>query len=199
MLIGKCSYSYNPSNNIVTTVTIIYAVDKNTAMAQKADYDRVVAKVKSNAKASWNDMEKALYVNDYLARNCEYDTTYSNYTAYDVLVGKTAVCQGYALAFLDLMKSTAYFRGSTGGKSHFGTADWVITGSLTDAAASDTSYDSYFWNDVDTGFDYVNGSWYGFDGSDSICKYSCDGKKFSNVGGVITINETWDTVNGNGY
>lgn len=248
---GKCSYSYNPSNNIVIKVTITYAVNKNTAMAQKADYDRVVAKVKSNARASWSDMEKALYVNDYLARNCEYDETLKKHTAYDVLVGKTAVCQGYALAFLDLtrelgvscemvtsdsvnhawnmvniggkyyhvdvtwndpvtdllgrarhiyfMKSTSYFKGSTGGKSHFGTDDWVITGSLTDAAASDSSYDSYFWNNVDAGFDYVSGSWYGFDGSDSICKYSCDGNKFSNVGDVITINETWDTVNGNGH
>lgn len=243
---GQYSYSYNPSNNIVIELTITYAVDKDTAMDQKSAYDRVVAKVKSNADDSWSDMEKALYVNDYLARNCEYDTSLEKFTAYDVLVRRTAVCQGYALAFLDLarelgvscevvtsdsvnhawnmvniggnyyhidvtwndpvadllgrarhiffLKSTSYFKSSTGGKSHFNANDWVISGSLTDAAASDTSYDDYFWDNVNIGFDYVNGSWYGFNGSDSICKYSCNGKQFSDVGSVIAINDKWDVI-----
>ena len=61
-----------------------------------------------------SDLEKAIVLHDYLAVNCEYD--YENYlankipdasyTAYGVLVNRTAVCQGYALAYKYLLNQT---------------------------------------------------------------------------------------------
>lgn len=241
---SEYSYRYNPSNNMVVSVTIKYAMDINTAKGQKTNYDRVVASVKSDADASWSDMEKALYINDYLARNCKYGGTALKYSAYGALVEKTAVCQGYALAFLALakelglpcevvtsrsadhgwnmvningtyyhvdatwndpttdllgrarhiyfMKSTDFFQSNgSGQRSHLKEDDWVITGSLTKTEASDVSYDGYFWNNINVGFDYIKGDWYGFNGSDRICKYAWDGNVFSKVEDVVEINEKW--------
>ncbi len=242
-------YSYNPTTNIVSTVNMNYdtTFDKNKVTKQLEVYDRAIADVMRGADSSWSDMEKALYVNDYLARNCQYDTKYEKYSSYNALVDKTAVCQGYALAFLELtkqlgvtceivtsdsvdhawnmikvgdsyyhvdvtwndptqdmlgrarhiyfMKSTEFFK-NPGGKEkpHYKENDWVFTGSVSDSAASDKSYDSYFWNSIDVGFDYMGDFWYGFDGADKICKYTCNGEQFSEGKEVAVIEEMWDAI-----
>ena len=71
----------------------------------KAALDKVVALVKN----SWSDTEKALFIHDYLATHIDY-TSYAEagnsrsvYQAYGALVNGKAVCQGYALAFDDIM------------------------------------------------------------------------------------------------
>ncbi len=51
-----------------------------------------------------SDAEKALWVHDYLVLNCSYDHSESKYSAYDCLVGKSSVCQGYSLAFMYIMR-----------------------------------------------------------------------------------------------
>ena len=56
---------------------------------------------------SMTDLQKAIALHEYLVLNCEYDyANYLNgtipgtsYSAYGVLVNRTAVCQGYALAY----------------------------------------------------------------------------------------------------
>ena len=50
-----------------------------------------------------NEKQKYLWVHDYLVTHCEYDLNYNNYNAYNVLVEKTAVCQGYALTYRYLL------------------------------------------------------------------------------------------------
>lgn len=243
-------YSYGISgNNTVSSVRILYAMDEATAKPMRENYDRTVTNIVSRTNSSWSDLEKALYLNDYLARNCEYDKSLSKYTAYDALVGGTAVCQGYALAFLDLahelglscemassqalnhawnfvkvknsyyhvdvtwndpvadrlgrarhvyfLKSTGFFQSENGGHT---AEDWVLTGGIAPNAASETKYDNYFWNQSDTGFEYINGSWYGFDGADSIVQYACNGTDFTAVKPLITIDDVWNVVgNPNGY
>lgn len=100
---GRYSF-YSDSGFVTKVVGISYKVDKSTALQQIKAYDSAVADALRNADSSWSDMEKALYVNDYLARNCAYDETYQRHEAYDALVDGTAVCQGYALAFLELTR-----------------------------------------------------------------------------------------------
>ena len=46
-----------------------------------------------------NTYEKLLYVHDYLVYNSKYDETYSLYSAYDILVNGTGVCQAYTEAY----------------------------------------------------------------------------------------------------
>lgn len=252
----KYSCSYNLTTGIVSTVNMNYdtTFDKNKVMQQLEAYDRAIADVMRGADSSWSDMEKALYVNDYLARNCQYVSGASNaHSSYGALVDKKAVCQGYALAFLELtrqlgvtcemvtsvsvnhawnmikvgdnyyhvdvtwndplkdmlgrakhiffMKSTQFFetyKTSEDANTHFKENDWVFTGSVLKTAASDTSYDSYLWDNINAGFDYVDGFWYGFNGSNAICQYTCNGQQFSKVEDVITVSERWDSLSG-GY
>ncbi len=248
----KSSYAYNPTTGIVSTVNMNYdtTFDKNKVMQQLEAYDRAIADIMRGADSSWSDMEKALYVNDYLARNYQYVSGASNaHSSYGALVDKEAVCQGYALAFLELtrqlgvtcemvtsasvnhawnmikvgdnyyhvdvtwndplkdmlgrakhiffMKSTHFFKTyktSENADTHFKQDDWVLTGSVLATAASNTSYDSYLWDSVDVGFDYVDGSWYGFNGTDAICQYICDGEKFTEGEIVVEIKDKWDVI-----
>lgn len=245
--------SWTNGQGIVTKVDIKYAMEKNEAMQSLKVYDEAIADVMRNVDTSWSDMEKALYVNDYLARNCQYDTTLKKHSAYDALVDKEAVCQGYALAFLELtrqlgvtcemvtsesakhawnmikvgdsyyhvdvtwndplkdmlgrarhiyfMKSTSFFKNppdENGIDPHEGN-DWVFTGSVSATAASDDLYDDYFWNDTDVGFDYVDGFWYGFDGSERIYQYTCDGQQFLKGKQIAYIEDKWYLIDGNSF
>lgn len=95
---------YDVSNDYVKTLYFRYSSSDTAVLKQMTtDYEKEVRAILASVDSSWSDLEKVLYINDYLALNCEYDLTYQNYDAYDVLVSKTAVCQGYALAYLDLM------------------------------------------------------------------------------------------------
>ncbi|MCI8484628.1 MAG: leucine-rich repeat protein [Lachnospiraceae bacterium] len=99
----NCSYRYYPSNNQVVDVTFLYTESADAVRKKVGIYENAVKNILNTVDSSWSDLEKALYVNDYLATNCEYDTTYSKYSSYNVFVDKTAVCQGYALAYQELM------------------------------------------------------------------------------------------------
>ena len=237
-------YSYNTSTGYVTKVSVSFEYDQNTINTMLSEYKAAVDKVVDGAVSTWSDMEKALYINDYLTRNCEYEVTISKeniYDAYGVFVNREAVCQGYALAYLALaeelglecelvtskslnhawnlisvngnyynvdatwndpiadllgrarhlyfMKSTEEYK--TQELDHFKEADWVVTGGRTDTDAFDTNYDTYFWNDVDCGFEYLDGYWYNFDGVDQIAKYSCDGCTFVKNTKVQDITDKW--------
>ena len=241
---GGYSYSFLPTG-YVTKVIIQYRYNKAEAEPMIAAYNMAVAAAVSGADASWTDMEKALYINDYIARNCEYDTSYSKHSAYDALVGKKAVCEGYTLAFKALaqelglscgivtssslnhawnlvavngsyyhvdvtwndplndrigrarhqyfMKSTNYFKSEEG--EHLEENDWAVSGGMPAEYAIDTTYDAYFWNTVDTGFDYIDGYWYGFDGKDSINRYICNGTDFSYAEDLVAIEDVWNVLN----
>lgn len=95
------------------------------------------------------------------------------------------------------MKSTDYFKSEEA--KHFKSDDWEITGGILETAASNTGYDDYFWNSVNTGFDYINGDWYGFDGNDSIGRYHCSGTEFTFTDDIAAIHDIWYVLDGSGY
>ncbi len=105
-------YSISLSGNYVNALFVYYVNPStgqettNTSELKKAvnTYENTVKEILSYVNSSWSPLEKALYLNDYLTINCQYDLTYKNYDAYDALVSKTAVCQGYTLAYMDLLK-----------------------------------------------------------------------------------------------
>lgn len=51
--------------------------------------------VRESITSDMSDIQKMLALHNWLAVNCSYDYTYSNYTVYDALVTGSAVCQGY--------------------------------------------------------------------------------------------------------
>ena len=91
-------------NSEVTHVEFSYTDTKENVREKIAAYNKAIAQAVSAIDPAWSDFEKALYLNDYLAANCYYDETYSKYSAYNALVEKTAVCQGYSLAYQALLR-----------------------------------------------------------------------------------------------
>lgn len=96
---GGYSYSYN-YNSYVTYVSPYY--DNSYTEADVTAYQNTVNKIIGMLGADWSDMEKLLFLHDYLVTHCEYDLGYSHYNAHDALVIGSAVCQGYSEAFCDL-------------------------------------------------------------------------------------------------
>lgn len=244
----KSGYGVSFSGNTVLRVEIQYNIEDTAVLPQMLkDYSQTVTAFRNKADSSFSDMEKALYIHDYLARNCAYDTSYSRHSAYDALVGRSAVCQGYTLAFKELaqqlglsceivtsdtlnhawnlvringsyyhvdvtfddpvadslgrarhqffMKSSDYFMSA---KGLHAADDWEITGGVSAMAAADKRYDNYFWNQADAGFDYAAGRWYGFDGVDSIDRYTCSGTEFVSTGEVAVVKDKWPVIGGEG-
>lgn len=67
----------------------------------KKQTDAVNKKVKSILK-DMNISKKTTYqkvklIHDYIVNNIEYDITYTKYNAYNALINKSSVCQGYSL------------------------------------------------------------------------------------------------------
>lgn len=94
---SRFSYSYSSA---VTSITPQYNTEYTDA--DVATYQGVVQRILGMMDSGWSDVEKALFLHDYLVTHCEYDLTYKRHNAHDALVVGTAVCQGYALAYNDL-------------------------------------------------------------------------------------------------
>lgn len=103
-------YTYRYSTlGYVNTFNFTYADNKIDIPRKLMQYDHEVNKILSQIPSHWTDMEKILFINEYIALNCSYyeeavsDRTLDAFDAYNVFVDKKAVCQGYALAVEALM------------------------------------------------------------------------------------------------
>ena len=70
--------------------------------AQVAEVEQLAWRVVGSMGANWGTERKLMYLHDYIVMNCTYDYSYSNYDLYNVLIEHTAVCQGYAEAYIYL-------------------------------------------------------------------------------------------------
>ena len=71
----------------------------------RALYERKVAEVLAETvHPGMSELQIALSVHDYLAANSCYDESKTYYEGYDLLVRGTAVCSGYAEAYMDILK-----------------------------------------------------------------------------------------------
>lgn len=127
--------SFNECSTEGTAVTVLTPDYDGDLMDAKQDYEDAVAKALSQVESSMNSTEKAMVLHDYLVTHCEYDNSLQRYTAYDALVTGSAVCQGYALAYYDLMSRA-------GVPCSFGISDAM----------------NHIWNMVN-----IDGSWYHVD------------------------------------
>lgn len=103
---GGVSYSAKISGSTIKSATLKnfgYTNTKSEIEAMKKKFDAAAEKALAEIDSSMTDVEKALALHDYLIINCAYDTKLKNYDAYDCLVSKSAVCQGYSLAYKYLL------------------------------------------------------------------------------------------------
>ncbi len=87
----------------VRKVEFSFTMTRAERAAAQKKLDAAVDKVLAGITDDMNDVDKALYVHDYLVLNCKYGNM-SQHTSYDCLVGKKAVCQGYSLAYEYIMR-----------------------------------------------------------------------------------------------
>lgn len=109
----RLGFIYNSSENgsedgaggrLCKALVISYTYDKQNVLSMLKSMNETVGTIMTGVKTEWSDLEKALYLHDFLCLNCSYSVGTSNYTAYDALVLKKAACQGYAQAYLYLLK-----------------------------------------------------------------------------------------------
>ncbi|MCR4640815.1 MAG: Ig-like domain-containing protein [Lachnospiraceae bacterium] len=97
-------FTYSPGSGTVSTITPKYAskYDNSHVETFYATVDSILAEMGSD----WPDLEKVLFLHDYLVTHCDYQKTkpYSKYDAYNALVEGEAVCQGYTEAFEYLLQ-----------------------------------------------------------------------------------------------
>lgn len=92
------------TSGIVKTFLPTYLIKSTDYKDAQDDFDEAVEKILDGVEDEWSDLEKILYVHDYIAANSTYDTsaTYKD-TAYGALVKQKADCEGYSRAFLYIM------------------------------------------------------------------------------------------------
>jgi hypothetical protein len=113
-------------------------VQYETTLAQERIVDsRVASIIKSLNLSKATDYEKVKAIHDYIINLASYDLTYQSSSAYDILINKTSVCEGYALSAYRLFTDA-------------GLESRIITG--------DGDGERHAWNIVK-----VNGQWYNID------------------------------------
>lgn len=98
---GYVRYYYNPGTGCVLTILPEYG---SYTAADKAAYEAAVQRALQSVNDSMSAAEKALALHDYLIQYNEYDQSYSKHNAYNALVEGSSVCQGYTLAYADLLR-----------------------------------------------------------------------------------------------
>lgn len=113
------SYMINGSGNI-TQFPIKYDFDNKTTNAEvKERYAKVDAqldKIEALVDDSWSDLDKILFVHDYIVENVSYDwsgfTTGdledAQFSLYGALIDKKVVCEGYSKLFMVMMHRLGY-------------------------------------------------------------------------------------------
>ncbi|MBE6649412.1 MAG: hypothetical protein E7614_07845 [Ruminococcaceae bacterium] len=91
----------NSSNGYLTYAKITYSATPDEVEVYNVTLESAMKNILLGIEGndSLSDVEKLLLIHDRLAVLCQYDYTFSNYDAYDALVYKTSVCQGYAEAY----------------------------------------------------------------------------------------------------
>ena len=157
------------------TLTVNSRCDMEQVPDMKQKMDSIVHDIVTYANYYCKtDYEKALYVHDYLIKTCVYDEkTYEkylqedgdgsslSYTAYGCICTHTAVCAGYAKAYMLILKELG-----------------IECGYVTGKARNSDGIGNHAWNYIklDDGYYMVDVTWDDpIGGDDSICsrKYFC--------------------------
>ena len=96
-------YSYYGRSSYITSFKPTYTIDASQIASAVKEYKRIVEGIVSQVDSSWYNVDKALYLHDYLDSHFCYDTTYTNYYSYEFLTQGTGVCNAYALTYALLL------------------------------------------------------------------------------------------------
>lgn len=107
----------NSANDININVTYIISPEERIKADRKID--NILANI---IKPYMNNHEKVKAVHDYIVLNGKYDSTYTYYSDYDLLMNGTSVCNGYALLTYNMLDKlnipVNLVSGTAGGEDH---------------------------------------------------------------------------------
>lgn len=90
---------------IVNSFSITYHIDYYETLEQTKEVDRIIAKVLKELEIQKkSDYEKIKAIHDYIIVNSSYDVKMEKTSAYENLIDKKSICQGYALLTYKMMK-----------------------------------------------------------------------------------------------
>ncbi len=90
----RVKWSWSSSGSASLTVSVVYRSTKK----QETKVDTKIASVLEALKLDGkSDYKKVKAIHDYIIKRVSYDQTYTKQTAYNALINKSSVCQGYAV------------------------------------------------------------------------------------------------------
>ena len=113
---GGCScQAYSNSEGIILTYTMKYLSTYEQELKVNAEVKNVLDKLNVyNA----NEYTKIKAVHDYIVKNIKYDYSLSNYSAYNAIIEKNVVCQGFASLTYKMLKELGIGVRFIGGDNH---------------------------------------------------------------------------------
>lgn len=97
---------YNYDTSVWRNSYGAYGYQRSNTLTQKQQKEKMAAAnraaqlaVQKCITSGMTDKQKAKAIHNYIIKHCQYALTQDSFTAYGALVGKSAVCQGYAAAF----------------------------------------------------------------------------------------------------
>lgn len=96
-----CEYTYDLDTGYVEEFFPQYLDEEEyDRVLYETRVQEILAETVFDGMSQW---QQALSIHDYLVANCVYDESSLYYTGYDLLVRGSAVCEGYAEAYMDLL------------------------------------------------------------------------------------------------
>ncbi len=110
-------------SNIGDTASLTFSAVYRTTLKQENKLDTKIDSVlEALDLEDATDYEKVKAIHDYIIKRTSYDQTYEKHSAYNALINKSSVCEGYALAayrmFTDVGIECRIITGSADGGSH---------------------------------------------------------------------------------
>lgn len=99
------SFTYNYVGDKITKITPQYKISKEEFDAQVSVVNAKIEEIVGYMPANLTDTQKALFFNDYIAMNYQYDTTYTNYDIYSMVVEGKGVCEAYVALYVMLLRA----------------------------------------------------------------------------------------------
>lgn len=95
------AYTYDEATEEVLSFTPTYL---DPSIYDRALYEQKIAEILAETVFEGMDQwQIALSIHDYLVTHSVYDESFTQFRGYDLLVNGTAVCSGYAEAYMDLL------------------------------------------------------------------------------------------------
>lgn len=98
---------YIGNKAIVSSVAPIYSITGSEYEQMRRNYETAMQEITDGIPENLSDLEKVMFVHNYIADNYEYDTSAGEnviYDVYNMLSEKKGVCQAYSYLFMLIMQ-----------------------------------------------------------------------------------------------